>query len=251
MRVTKIQWRSTLKNILQLALEDDEIDRNIIDNWKLPKQNDPPSDVKPFTPGQVKLLLKYSQGNIHNYIGVGVLTGLRPEELVGLMIQDIDFEERIIHIRRAFSKHREGSNTKTSSSRRTVPIFNDAIPYLKAQISYATSKRSLFLFCKEDGSQPDSSEDITGRAEYINKNGKLEHSSGEWHKLRDKAGLPKAHLHWTRHTFAVQCLKSKKFTPQEVAGMMGILLRTLYGHYAKYIGDGHTEVDRTIDIFSA
>ena len=45
------------------------------------------------------------------------------------------------------------------------------------------------------------------------------------------------------------CLKSKKFTPQEVAGMMGILLRTLYGHYAKYIGDGHTEADRTIDIF--
>jgi len=49
----------------------------------------------------------------------------------------------------------------------------------------------------------------------------------------------------------VQALKSKLFTPQEVAGIMGINLETLYGHYAKYIGDEHTKVDRSIKLFTA
>jgi len=250
-RVTKTEWRHTLKGILQLAWEDGEMEHNIIAEWKLPSQDDPPPAKRPFTPEELSMLLANSTGILHNYIGIGVWTGLRPEEIVALMIGDIDFDKQIISVKRSFSKHKSNNNTKNDRSMGEVPIFDAAIPFLKDQIAYAKSKHSLYLFCKSDGTHVNSSDDILGHAEYINKDGKLEHNGGTWHQLRKKVGLPTAQAHWTRHTFAVQALKSKKFTPQEVAGMMRISLKTLYGNYARFIGDDHTKVDRKIDLFSA
>jgi len=251
-RNTKKHWRHTLKGIFQLAFEDGELERNIISDWQLPKQDDPPSNVRPFTSEQVKKLLSLSTGMLHNYIGIGIHTGMRPEELVGLMINDIDFDTGLIHIRRAITKLSRNTHTKTKSSMRKIPIFDDAVPYLKAQIQSAKENKSLYIFFRKDGSKPRGSEDITGHAKYVDKHGKLHHNDGPWHKLRKQVvGLERAKLHWTRHTFAVQMLKTKKFKPQEVAGMMGILLDTLYGHYARYIDDGYTEIDRSIKLFSA
>jgi len=134
---------------------------------------------------------------------------------------------------------------------REVPIFDDAVPYLESQIQEVRKKNSLYLFLKNDGTHVNSSDDVIGHAEYINADGKLEHYGGPWDILRKKVGIPKAQAHWTRHTFAVQALKSKQFTPQEVAGIMGILLKTLFNHYAKYIGTDHEHIDRKIDLFSA
>jgi integrase len=251
-RDTKKQWRITLKGIFQLAFEDDELERNIIADWQLPKQDDPPNEVRPFTVEQVKKLLSLSTGSLHNYIGIGIHTGMRPEELVGLMINDIDLDKRLIHIRRAITKQSNNMNTKTKSSMRKIPIFDDAVPYLKSQIELAKEKRSLFLFFRKDGSKPRGIEDITGHAKYVDKNGRLHHNDGPWHALRKQIpGLERAKLHWTRHTFAVQMLKTKKFEPQQVAGMMGILLETLYRHYARYIDDGYTSIDRSTKLFSA
>ncbi len=250
-RNTKKHWRQTLKGILQLALEDGETERNIVAQWQLPKQDDPAKDIKPFSSVEVKRLLSNSEGNVHNYIGIGVHTGLRPEELVALMAGDIDLKKRIISVNRAFARLSSNTNTKTYQSIRNVPIFDDAVPYLKAQIEYAKGKNSMYLFCKEDGSRPICSEDVTGKPKYIDKNGKLQRNDGPWHICKKKSGLPNSKIHWTRHTFAVQALKSKLFTPQEVAGIMGINLETLYGHYAKYIGDEHTKVDRSIKLFTA
>jgi hypothetical protein len=68
--------------------------------------------------------------------------------------------------------------------------------------------------------------------------------------IKRKVGLPNTHIHWTRHAFAVQSFKTQILKPQEIAGAMGILLRTLYGHYAKYIDDEHENIDRKIDLFA-
>jgi len=58
-RSTKTAWRSVLSGIMQLALEDDMLDKgNIVASWKLPKQNDPPSIIKPFTPKQFNSYLR-------------------------------------------------------------------------------------------------------------------------------------------------------------------------------------------------
>jgi len=249
-RNTKTTWRSALGSIMQLALEDDMLDKgNIVTNWKLPTQNDPPSKIKPFTPKQVKQLLDNCEGSMHNYIGIGVWTGLRPEEEIALMVGDIDFKAGLIHVRRAFAKNSKDEHTKNYKSRRTVPMLDGATPFLKAQIQYATSKHSLFLFCNEEGGKPKSNQDITGTLDKY-KDGKRTHVPGPWYVLKRKVGLPNAHIHWTRHTFAVQSFKTQILKPQEIAGAMGILLRTLYGHYARYIDNEHESIDRKIDLFA-
>jgi len=249
-RSTKTAWRSVLSGIMQLALEDDMLDKgNIVASWKLPKQNDPPSIIKPFTPKQVQQLLENCEGSMHNYIGIGVWTGLRPEEEIALMIGDIDFKAKLIHVKRAFAKKSNNEHTKTYQSMRTVPLLDGAIPFLKAQIRYATSKHSLFLFCKENGDKPNSNEDITGRIDTF-KGTRRTHPPGPWYLLKREVGLPDAHIHWTRHTFAVQTYKSQELTPQQIAGAMGILLRTLHGHYAKYIDNDHKNINRKVDLFA-
>jgi len=217
-RVSKTQWRQTLKGILQLAWENGELEHNIVAEWTLPKQDDAPSIKRPFTPEELSLLLENSTGTLHNYLGIGAWTGLRPEEIAGLMVGDIDLERQIISVKRSFSKHKKNSNTKTKRSYGEVPIFDAAIPFLKDQIAWAKSNRSLYLFCKGDGSHVNSSDDILGHAEYINKDGKLEHNGGTWHQLRKKVGLPTAQAHWTRHTFAVQALKSKSSHHRKLPG---------------------------------
>ena len=94
--------------------------------------------------------------------------------------------------------------------------------------------------------------DITGHAKYVDKNGKLQHNDGPWHTLRKQVhGLEQAKLHMTRHTFAVHMLKSKKFEPRKIAGIMGIKLETLYNHYLKYIENGYDDIDRSISLYSA
>ena len=108
-RNTKTTWRSALGSIMQLALEDDMLDKgNIVTNWKLPKQNDPPSKIKPFTPKQVKQLLDNCEGSMHNYIGIGVWTGLRPEEEIALMVGDIDFKAGVHTCKTGFCKEFQG-----------------------------------------------------------------------------------------------------------------------------------------------
>ena len=73
---------------------------------------------------------------------------------------------------------------------------------------------------------------------------------GPWYVFsKERSDLPNAHIHWTRHTFAVQSFKTQILKPQEIAGAMGILLRTLYGHYARYIDNDHENIDRKIDLF--
>jgi len=55
----------------------------------------------------------------------------------------------------------------------------------------------------------------------------------------------------TRHTFAVEALKSGRFTPQEIADILGHAnLRMLIQHYAKWIKGSAAQVDPTINIYS-
>ena len=55
---------------------------------------------------QLKRLLSYASGKPYELaIGLGVYLGLRVGEIQALRWQDVDFEKRLIHIRRTYSKH--------------------------------------------------------------------------------------------------------------------------------------------------
>jgi integrase len=70
---------------------------------------------------------------------VAVFTGLRIGELLGLRWEDVDLQERTLHVRRQWTRAGEYGPTKSAAGVRRVPLSDDLTKYL------ATLKlRSLF-----------------------------------------------------------------------------------------------------------
>ncbi|MFC2057350.1 tyrosine-type recombinase/integrase [Campylobacterota bacterium] len=63
------------------------------------------------------------------YFAIGFFTGMRTGEIIGLKWEDVNWEERIIKVRRS---RRQGVETKpkTKSSIRDVEILDALLPYL-------------------------------------------------------------------------------------------------------------------------
>ncbi len=190
-------------------------------------------------------MLHHSTGDLHNYLGIAFFTGMRPQEVIGLMLSDIDFKTRTIHIQRAITKG-EIKDTKTYESIRKIPLFDDSLPYFKNQIARAKKRQSLFLFSKEDGSPLNDIEDIRGKSA----NATARRKNGAWYTLKNAANVTNGDIRNTRHTFAVSAIKSKHFTLQEIAGILGhSSLEPLFNNYARWIDGNMDRIDRSISIF--
>lgn len=241
-RVTKLDWLVVLRAIMLKAKKGNALVKDITEHLKLSHETNTydESAVQPFSVEEIKRLLSHSKGSsMHNYLGIAFHLGTRPEETIALRIKDIDFNKAIVQIEQSITKG-QNKATKTSGSKRLVPLPNQAKVFLRAQIVEAEKKGSLYLFSHADASTLNDIEDLRGR----------KHSNGPWYKLLDEAKVPYRKLMQTRHTFAVQAIKSNKYTLQEIASIMGhTSLAMIISHYAKYLGNSHLNVARTVDIF--
>lgn len=198
------------------------------------------ADRKPFTKEEVLLLLDKATGDLRNYLGIGFSCGLRPEELIALQIDDYDSVKRLIVIERAISKS-VLKKTKTDDSNRTVPVFDTGVPFVQAQIEIAKQKGTIWLFSDEDGKRLNDIEDLRGK----------KYKNGYWTALLKEANLPYRQIMNVRHTWAILALKSKQFTPQEIANILGhTTLRMLWQNYARHLGNDHEHICREINIFT-
>ena len=212
-RVTKLDWLVVIRKIFELARKGKAIEKNIINDFKLPLENNSTEgSVAPFSPEEIKSLLMHSEGTLlHNYVGIAVHIGARPQEVIALMIEDVDFENMLVHVVRAITKGKLKS-TKTSQSERSVPLPAQAVKFFKDQIAYAKSKGSQFLFCFSNGTRLNDILDLRGRPD----------RTGPWYALVEKAGIPMRAMRQTRHTFAVQ----------KVSAILGhTSLSMLFKHY--------------------
>ena len=244
-RETMLDYLVPIRAVLEYAVEDGAVESNIAEGFKLPQTSsctENSSKVQPFKPEEVDTLLETAEGVLKNYLGIAFFTGMRPEEIIGLMISDIDLKQQTVEIQRAIS-HGQIKTTKTAKSTRVIPIFNRALPYFEAQVNIAKKKNSLYLFSKDDGRHLDDIRDIRG----YQANPKIRRRSTKWYALREKVGLEKIDLRNTRHTFAVEAIKSGRMTLQEIAAMLGhTSLKSLLNHYAKWIDGGITHLSREI-----
>lgn len=242
-RATKIDWLVVLRGILEKARKGNAVAKNLASNFKLPAEATISNTeaVEPFTPDEMKSLLVHSQGSVlHNYLGIAFHLGTRPEETIALKTNDIDLDNGIVHIERAITKG-QCKATKTKSSVRSIPLPKQAIIFFENQMLEAKQKKSLFLFSKENGTRLDDIEDLRGK----------KNRNGPWYQLLEKAKVAERKLMQTRHTFAVQAIKSGAYTLQEVSSILGhTSLEMLFSHYGKHLGNSHLKVDRSIDIFS-
>ena len=156
-------------------------------------------------------------------------TGVRSSELRGLKWDDVDFQNRIIHIRRNVT-HDSNNNRfitgelKTSSGQRDIPMTKTAYDLLmdiKGQQAVKKNRVIQFEFADHV---------------FLNRSGKLLPNSNYdryLEKICDKAGIERISMHTLRHTFATRCIESgmKPKTLQKILGHANIsMTMDLYVH---------------------
>ena len=125
-----------LRAMLSSALEDGLVRENVA--LRLPRVGEPQRQIKPPTREQVLAVLAAADDDAYGPIALAASTGLRRGELFGLRWCDVDFDNRLIHVRVA---NVDGviSKPKTKAGERLVPMFGSV-----RQLLLETRARSLF-----------------------------------------------------------------------------------------------------------
>lgn len=193
-------------------------------------------EIEPYSVDELKKFLSVTKNEeFYPLFVTSALTGLRRGEVLALRWQDVDFVNRTIKVRNSLGQSRvsedskkrviELKDTKTESSRRTIPIedflINVLLEHKKEQIEislkYGRDSYNLInlVFCEKKG-------DFINPSKYTN----------EFNKVINKHNMRKIRLHDIRHGFAT------------------IMLQEGVSH--NYIKDllGHSTIVTTLDIYA-
>jgi len=224
---SKRLYLGMIRGVLDLALDDDVIDRNAAAGIRL--RPEPRPDVHPFSPEEVAQILDHAEGMLRNYLGVAFYTGMRSGEILGLMRGDIGTDT--ISIQRSISKGRI-TTPKTIGSIRTIPMFEAVRPFIEDQVRRS---RGLYLF------------EIDGR--FVTDIAILRRR--RWHRLLAELEIPYRKIYSTRHTFITAMLNSGRYKLTQIARIVGHnSIETLVQNYAGFIQDDHLKIDASDDIFN-
>jgi integrase len=217
-----------LKSALADAIEWGKLARNPCSKVKLPRIEK--HDIMPLTQEQTQVLLQYIRGHkLECLVSLALATGMRQGELLALHWHDIDFEQKVVQIRRTLSyipkKGLSEEEPKTAKSRRSITLTAFAIDALKqhrtAQVearlqSCARWQDKDLVFCNGQG-------------------GYIWHMNMEtaFKRLLQEAGLPARRFHDLRHTAAV-ALIIKGVHPKVIQEILGhssiVITMDIYGH---------------------
>lgn len=217
--VSKGAYKTVLKEVLELAVDDGVLNTNPATNIKL--HGDVKENIQYFTKEQVNLILSCAEGILKPYLMLAFHTGMRPEEILGLQSKDIT--DGWIDIKRVRTRGRVDI-PKTRNSIRKIPCPSFVLKELEA-----IKSDHLFLFRDID--------DAT----------KLKRM---WPALLEKCELPKRKLYSARHTFATLMLQNGIVSINELAGLLGHSSpKITLAHYASIIDSNTIDLGRDFDLF--
>ena len=200
------------KNILRYNFLDDQIE------FSIPYSNIKDKQIKAFTIDEqqqfVKALKEDSKYRYKYQFLIALFTGMRMGEINALDIKDIDFKNKLIHIRRTITRGLDeramiGTYTKTINGTRDITMDSHVEQILKEYLSssYYQENDLNLLFC--NSKKECISTDTTNMMfKYICE----QYNIGDGFKL---------HQHMLRHTFATRCIE---------AGMPASVLAKIMGH---------------------
>jgi integrase len=128
------------------AIELDLVIKNPCDFVELPKQVR--EETKAMSPQETASFLKAASEDKFGIIfELALITGMRPEEYLGLKWTDVNFESRTVSVKRALVWVRKAGfkfgEPKTAKSRRTIPVPEDLVSRLRAHRRQQLEHRML------------------------------------------------------------------------------------------------------------
>ena len=132
--------RSCLNRVVRRAMARDLVKRNVVELTEVPTgQLGRPS--KSLTPEQADdVLVKTASDRLHNYIVLSLLTGARTEELRALAWDHVHLDVRPPYVE-VWRSVREGGDTKTKKSKRTLAMSGLCVDALRRQRVQQASER--------------------------------------------------------------------------------------------------------------
>ena len=191
-----------ISSALDLAMEQKMILYNPAKSCKLPRQERKEMHTLPQE-DLLKFLQDAKNSGVYEMYYIELATGLRRGELLGLKWDDVDFQNRIIHIKRQVARINgivQEAPLKTNHAYRAISISDAAVEVLKVQRE-KTSDRYVFPSPNGGPISPDSTRRML-------------------HRVLDRAGLPHIRFHDLRHTFATLALQNG-IDPKTLSGMLG------------------------------
>jgi integrase len=206
-----------LKTLFKTARRRQEIRENPCEYVRPLKVEKP--HIDPLSFSEVRRFLGKVDSHYHTYFFTAFFTGMRPNELIALKWEDIDFSGRTISVRRGRVRGIEGP-PKTHSSYRDIEILPPLFGILKEHEEKTRLKfQSPYVFLSREG----------GLIDLDNLRKRI------WYPTLKRARLRPRRMYETRHTFATLMLGSGE-NPHWVARTMGhSSTDMLFRHYSRFI----------------
>lgn len=156
----------TIKQILELAVKNDYIYKNVANYIKLPKTK--AKEKQPIDDTTINLILENKNNNNFFIILFMLYTGIRKSELVPIKVGDIDLENKTLKINKAvhFENNQPEIKTTKNTCSRVIPIldiiYNDLVQYTK------NKNKNDLLFPDKNGKMR-SETSMKRTVEYVNK----------------------------------------------------------------------------------
>jgi len=209
---TVIYIHVTLHRALSLAVRWNLVPRNVTDLVDAPRVLK--KQIMPLTDEEVNTLFETVRGNpLEALYILGVTSGLRKGELLGLKWNDINFDTRTLQVKRSLSQTKEGPMfvpPKTAKSRRSIGLSRIAIDALRRHKLVQDEQKRTWtldydLVFPNDVGEPRRSRNVINRC---------------FERVKKKANLPDIRFHDLRHTCAT-LLFTKGVHPKIVQEMLG------------------------------
>jgi integrase len=192
----------------------------------------PPDDFNVLEPAETLLLAAHAADQQDAaFFTVAAFTGLRLGELLALRWGDLNFTDRLVHVRRSFTRGQFKPYPK-SRRRRSVPMIDQVIPPLDR-----LSQREHFT----------APEDLV----FVNSTGGVIEESAlrrrMWNAL-DAAGLKRVRLHDLRHSYCTIAVRADRLDEVKAyAGHVDIATTQRYVHHIP----AHDAADRLSAVVAA